>query len=191
MDSASAGPSGDRRSSQALAVDRLKGIVTALRVSGLMLTLVGILMLLSMLLTVAITPTIADPSSLNQPASVRSRAQTVVTSSMFVAAAGLFTLVLALRHDALRRSGDAIFSELSDEMQLRRVARDVGRDRESPDPERNRFEIRLLLREYTHASDLPLLPGRYGPLVWCAIALFVLLTLLWIARPAFIVASLN
>jgi hypothetical protein len=84
--------------------------------------------------------------------------------------ATITALVAIVRYDTLRKRGDALFEEISDELQwnIRRNATEtIARER----PELN---ARVALRSFARATDLPLIPGKYGPGIYATINFVVL-----------------
>lgn len=81
------------------------------------------------------------------------------------------TAVMAIvRYDTLRKRGDALFEEISDELQWnvhQSVTETIARER----PELN---ARVALRSFARATDLPLIPGRYGPGIYATINFLIL-----------------
>jgi hypothetical protein len=79
------------------------------------------------------------------------------------------TIALLGTFEVLRKRGDAIFQEMSDELQWH-----VGRpDARDAPRERPLFDVRVALRTFSAAADLPLIPGRYGGAVYAAVNLAV------------------
>lgn len=86
----------------------------------------------------------------------------------------------ALWFETLRKRGDALYDEISDEVQWH-----IGRaylssaDQPAVDMPRPPLRYRVELRSFAKASDLPLAPGRYGPALYVAlnVALVVLLVI--------------
>lgn len=85
-----------------------------------------------------------------------------------------FNVLIALAFETLRKRGDAIFEELSDEFQWhlggdKRRSAEIG-------PSRPPINLRVTLRSFLSAGDLLLAPGRFGPLFYSIInvALFLL-----------------
>jgi hypothetical protein len=77
-------------------------------------------------------------------------------------------LFLAVHFETIRKRGDVLFKEISDELQWN--VRFSDPDGTAP-PRRPSFDARLALRSFAHASDLPLVPGRYGPLAYALVDL--------------------
>lgn len=74
-------------------------------------------------------------------------------------AAGL-AMVAAGVYEFLRSQGDVYFDEISDHLQWDlRERKASGRVAESRPP----IEVRIKLREFAHAAELPFLPGPHGP----------------------------
>ena len=71
----------------------------------------------------------------------------------------LLSLGALAMYDQTRRSGNALFDELSDEMEWHIGARAIG----APPRDPPLLAARLLLREYATSTDLWLVPGRLGP----------------------------
>jgi len=88
---------------------------------------------------------------------------------------GLSVLLIVALFESYRRRGDALFEELSDEF-LWNNSTSRRRSSDSYPESRPPLEIRLLLRSFTRAADLPMVPGRFGPAVYAA---FNLLITLW------------
>jgi hypothetical protein len=83
-------------------------------------------------------------------------------------------VLLALSFESFRKRGNALFEELSDEFQWH-----LGSEKKLFDkigPTRPPIELRVTLRSFLSATDLPLAPGRFGPLIYTIInvILFVL-----------------
>src|SRR5207248_3149729 len=73
------------------------------------------------------------------------------------------TLFFAIHFETIRKRGDILFKEISDELQWNVRFSDPDSPGTAP-PRRPSFDARLTLRSFAQASDLPLVPGRYGPL---------------------------
>ncbi|MBL8230948.1 MAG: hypothetical protein JNL98_20810 [Bryobacterales bacterium] len=70
-------------------------------------------------------------------------------------ALGVFAVLAVVLHEALRKQGDAIFEEISDEFHR------IGRSAETADT--RALSARITMRSFTISSDLPLVPGKFGP----------------------------
>ncbi len=87
------------------------------------------------------------------------RAEALVLSfSMIPIIFGIFAVMFAFRFDSLRRDGDAYFEELSDELHGRKLKE----SNESYANDRS-LKARVIIRRYSNASSIPLVPGKYGP----------------------------
>lgn len=91
--------------------------------------------------------------------------------TMFV----VFLVVIAF--DMTRRRGDAIFEEISDELQWRVTSKYVERD-STKTFERPRIDARIRLRDFARASKLMLFPGQYGPALFLTVNVSVTFALL-------------
>lgn len=90
----------------------------------------------------------------------------IVIAMATIAALGFF--------EALRKRGDAIFQEVSDELQWY-VGHSESRGlslREAPS-ERPLLEARVVLRTFSAAAELPLVPGRLGGAAYALLNLVV------------------
>lgn len=110
----------------------------------------------------------------------------------FIAMAGIFadravlfvcitvltgTIILcAAFHDAMRRHGEVLFEEVSDELQWQRTEaknrpRRLG---EMQQGDRPTLDARVTLRSFSYVADLPLVPGKFGPGIYVALNLLFL-----------------
>lgn len=86
----------------------------------------------------------------------------------------LFAGPFAMRFETRRKLGDVYFKELSDEIQAQR------RFAESSPAGRPKLSARIALRSFAETADLPLIPGKYGPVSYILINLAVwLAALIW------------
>lgn len=88
------------------------------------------------------------------------------------------TLCTVVLYEYLRRKGDAYFEEISDELQW-----NVGYRRRTSNPDKNADEtpplqIRVILRSFARTTDLPLIPGKFGPAIYAGINVVLALFLL-------------
>lgn len=94
--------------------------------------------------------------------------------------ASLFLIVVtaaaALVFESLRRRGNALFEEISDEFQwhLTEKYRDALPSSDAPRPP---LRYRVELRSFSRASDLPLAPGLPGPAAYVLINIALAITL--------------
>jgi hypothetical protein len=87
-------------------------------------------------------------------------------------------LVAIVRYDSLRKRGDALFEEISDELQWnvrQNLTETIARER----PELN---ARVALRSFARATDLPLIPGKYGPGIYATINFVILFLSYYLVR---------
>lgn len=91
-----------------------------------------------------------------------------------------FVLAGVVYFEILRKRGDAIFEELSDELQWyirdgRKLKTQTGDydDSESWAEERPTLNARIVLRTFSRTTDLPLVPGRFGPAIYAGINLLI------------------
>ena len=70
--------------------------------------------------------------------------------------------------ESLKKQGDALFEEISDELQWSISSKSEG-DRGVPSPanppanQRPDLKVRIALRSFARTTDLPLAPGQFGP----------------------------
>lgn len=79
-------------------------------------------------------------------------------------------VVAMVRYDTLRKRGDALFEEISDELQWNVRQNGTG----TIAKERPELNVRVALRSFARATDLPLLPGTYGPGIYVAVNCVIL-----------------
>jgi hypothetical protein len=78
-----------------------------------------------------------------------------------------------------RRRGDVFFDELSNELQWSGPTRPAKTVAQEKPP----IRVRIILREFVQASDLPLLPGRYGPAAYAFIFIIVAIAAYLVGTP--------
>lgn len=86
----------------------------------------------------------------------------ILSISGIVSGCGVFTLFM---HEKLRKNGDVIFNEVSDELQWQ-LERDHDTSSNRAETERPQLLIRIILRSFIRNTDLPVAPGKLGPLVY-------------------------
>jgi hypothetical protein len=90
----------------------------------------------------------------------------------------LLGFIIIMLFELLRRQGDVLFEELSNELQW-------GGNVASKGPvEKPRISERIILRSFVQASDLLLVPGRFGPAVYGLMFLALALTAFFISAPS-------
>ena len=79
--------------------------------------------------------------------------------------AGLSAILGAGLYDYFRRQGNILYDEISDEMEwhVRRARLSEG---EALAEQRPDVKLRLIMRMFSHANDLPLIHGKTGPMVY-------------------------
>lgn len=92
----------------------------------------------------------------------------------------LIAVIVIVRYESLRKRGDALFEEISDELQWNVRQKESGKMPLAP--ERPMLKARITLRSFARATDIPLVPGKYGPGIYTTINLFLLLLGLVIFR---------
>lgn len=113
--------------------------------------------------------------------------ETILSATVIASVAlTLFSLYLLTSFDRMRRRGDATFEELSDELQwhIRGHQKTVELGSERSASSTPNLEVRLAMRRFSAACDLPLVPGRFGPAIYAFINILLSLAaaLLLIAR---------
>jgi hypothetical protein len=78
------------------------------------------------------------------------------------ALATLVALMLAVKFESKRKLGDVLFKEASDDLQWRSRFGDATASLgDRPD-----IGARIALRSFAETTDVPLVPGRFGPLIY-------------------------
>jgi hypothetical protein len=94
----------------------------------------------------------------------------------------ILTTVIAIfgivRYDLLRKRGDALFEEISDELQWN-IRKNLAAPTTTDRPELN---ARVALRSFARATDLPLVPGKYGPGIYGTINFVILFLCFYLLR---------
>jgi len=85
----------------------------------------------------------------------------------------IVSLIFLIFYDKMRRSGDAIYEEISDELQwdikkYKKFEFNIEKNKPS-------LDARIILREYINTTDLPLTRGSYGVTVYTLINLGALI----------------
>jgi hypothetical protein len=83
----------------------------------------------------------------------------------------LTAIATILQFDLIKRKGDIVFKELSDELQWHvRYGREEMASGSEPNSEfRPELRARIVLREYAYSTTLPLVSSTNGPLVYAAV----------------------
>ena len=77
-------------------------------------------------------------------------------------------------HDAMRRRGDVLFEEVSNELHWGGKESSDVTGSEAKHSDRPTLDARITLRSFAYASDLPLIPGKFGPGIYIVVNLFFL-----------------
>jgi hypothetical protein len=90
--------------------------------------------------------------------------------ALLAASFAVVALALVLVYDRIRRRGDASFEEISDEFQWY-LSRPTVEGSVTPP-----LDVRIALRTFARTSDLPLVPGRFGPAIYAVVDIVVAVT---------------
>ena len=93
---------------------------------------------------------------------------------------GCVALYGCASHEMWRKRGEALFEEIVDEVERRIVA--VAGEPEFEGGSDLLSRARLALRDFAHASDLPFIPGKFGPTVYAAVNLLIPILILFSSR---------
>lgn len=96
------------------------------------------------------------------------------TFSLLVLCSSALALISVVVYESLRKQGDSLFEEVSDELQwnIRKAGRKTtaGADYEATvADERPKLHTRIILRSFARATDLPLIPGKFGPAIYAGV----------------------
>ena len=89
--------------------------------------------------------------------------------------AGILALILVVFYETLRKQGESLFEEISDELEWHILA-EPSKQSASPTGERPSLSARIVLRSFVRATDLPLVPGKFGPSLYAGINLLAIVT---------------
>ena len=81
--------------------------------------------------------------------------------------------VCIIFYENLRKKGEAIFEEISDELHWFIAYRE--KEPNNISQKRPEFEIRVLLRSFAKTTDLPLIPGKFGPAIYMVINIAIII----------------
>lgn len=93
---------------------------------------------------------------------------------------GCVALYGCASHEMWRKRGDALFEEISDEVERGIVS--VAGEPVFEGESNLLLRARLALRDFAHASDLPFIPGKFGPTVYAAVNLLIPILILFSSR---------
>ena len=160
---------GPRTNPATRAVERLNSILSRLWLDGLVVVGATLLQLIIVLM-------------IRFPLGFKPEFVTTVVSMVLAGA----VLVTVVHHEYLRRLGDALFEEISDEFQ-RPMMKSVPEESEFGPPP-NDLDARVALRSFSSTADLPLIPGKFGPGIYALINIgLLILEFFLIGRPSSLV----
>jgi hypothetical protein len=161
---------------------RLEKLTRSLRIIGLMAFLltigcIGLSFFTAFSLSRALNT--SSPSSFSSFSSLDRSTYRLAFSFSLVF--GGMALAAVMFHESLRKQGDTLFEEISDELEWH--VKDVSiYEKRDVAEERPTLRARIALRSFARTTDLPLIPGRFGPAIYAAINVLSILAEIWIAR---------
>ena len=90
-------------------------------------------------------------------------------------------LILVMFYEMLRKQGESLFEEISDELEWHVEGVRVT-DRASDVVERPHLHARIILRSFARTTDLPLVPGKFGPALYAGVNLLAIFAEILFAR---------
>jgi len=81
---------------------------------------------------------------------------------IFIIFFGMYTLII---YDRMRKKGDALFEEVSDELQWN-ILQSVKTEKVSDRSKKPTLKARVVLREFITTIDLPLVRGKHGMTIY-------------------------
>lgn len=104
---------------------------------------------------------------------------TIVFTSVLL---GIWALAGIVMYEYLRKKGDVLFEEISDELQwyVQSDGPDIGV--QGTAEKRPILRARIVLRAFAQNTDLPLVPGKFGPAVYVLVNMIVVFLLLYFIR---------
>jgi hypothetical protein len=94
----------------------------------------------------------------------------LITTSIFFS---FCVLMFAVTFDYLKKEGNAYFEELSDELHGAKISNKEDVKKSSMSDEQFSLGARIIMRNYSNCSSLPLIPGRYGPALMVGVNLIL------------------
>lgn len=94
----------------------------------------------------------------------------ILTTKIVFLIPALAALLSVGLYETFRREGDALFEEISDELEWDIRSRRISAKMPQEKPE---LAVRTVLRKFARASDLPLIPGRFGPAIYAGLNLLL------------------
>jgi hypothetical protein len=108
-------------------------------------------------------------------------AEVIISISVTI---GITFLIYVVRYERLHRKGDVIFEEISDELQWFIKVID-GKQKKTESfiaDERPEIRARIVLRDFSRNTDLPFIPGKFGPAIYIAANVVILYFQLYYIR---------
>lgn len=100
------------------------------------------------------------------------------SASLFAVLLVFMNLISLIRYERLHKRGDTLFEEISDELNW--YLREPPAEKSSVANRTPPITVRVVLRSYTRTTDLPLIPGRFGPGIYGLVNIAVMvLASLW------------
>jgi hypothetical protein len=93
------------------------------------------------------------------------------------------TILWIVLYEAMRKRGETLFEEVSDELQWN--VRKESQAKYPPADDRPMLNARIALRSFARATDLPLVPGKYGPGFYATINFVMLFLVIFFFRVRF------
>jgi len=96
---------------------------------------------------------------------------------------GLLAIVFLSRGSSLVRAGNALYEDVSNELQGRRVSKILAGLNPAPEEETGpESDASLVLRKFARAASMPLVPGQSGPAVYLTVNLLSILLVAFLMR---------
>ena len=151
-----------------LTLHQLNIITRFMQIIGLaavLVTFIGLLLSSSSAFNV-FNEFISAPTEFEYGRSLRSTYQFLLTAVIMSVSCAI---ILVSIYEYLRKKGDVLFEEISDELRWDVSGKSVS------GAEKPALEIRVTLRSFARAADLPLVPGKFGPVLYVLFNLTILL----------------
>jgi hypothetical protein len=154
--------------------------ISSLEFVTVLLRVMGLLLLLSTIATIVLVAIFTvDSHSVKSTTTAPGSATRHEFSTWLLVWTGA-NMFLSAAYDRVRNYGDGIFIEISDEIQwfIRKGESNGGDSAGDVTPQ---VKYRMALRNFTTVEDLPVIPGKYGPLAYIAVNAAILLTMIIIS----------
>jgi hypothetical protein len=100
---------------------------------------------------------------------------------MYAVSSSIAVFITIFTYESQRKQGDTLFEEISDELQWHIRQKHPGVQPVIPD-DRPSLSARVILRAFARSTDLPFVPGKFGPTVYAVVNIFVLFLALYFVR---------